>query len=347
MALTNEQNYNINGGYGKMLANAVASMVPTFGRILVVTGATTDNNYPRLSNMFVPHDGRIHLYSGTDGLVSAMGEAETNSNDVICLDGQSTHSLSDGLALTKNRLNFIGMDGGDRLQAQGARVQLATAATTAYVVRNTGTRNSFRNIKFIQAATAATGLHVLEEGGEGSLYKNCSSIFGVVDNLDLTTANEVIMGSDTGTYLDCTFGAATLTTTASGGRTVLLYDAVTGGATTPRDNVFKNCIFTIESSDAGSQFVSMAASGDAKGINLFDNCSFIASLVSGGGIALTKAVSTANGLTDGIFCYAYPRAFNVANFGTNGTNNDNLYVIGSVVDPSAATDFIAVKPVAT
>ena len=83
-------------------------------------------------------------------------------------------------------------------------------------MRNTGTRNSFRNIKFIQAATANTGLHVVEEGGEGTLYKNCSFIFGVVDNLDLTTANEVILGSDTGTYIDCTFGAATLTTTASG-----------------------------------------------------------------------------------------------------------------------------------
>lgn len=338
--------YNQNSGYGQALLNAVAAQVPTFGRIFVVCSSSdaTDERYQRIKEIFTPKSGVVRFYTS---LSDAYDATQTNNNDVILLDADTTHSLSAGLAVSKNRVHFIGMDGGGRLQAQGAKVQLATAATTAYVMRNTGTRNSFRNIKFIQAATANTGLHVVEEGGEGTYYKNCSFAFGVADNLDLTTANEVILGSDTGTYEDCTFGAATLTTTASGGRTVCLYDAVTGGATTPRDNVFRRCIFTIESSDAGSLFVSMAASGDAKGINNFDECTFIAALVSGGGIALTKAVSTANGLTDGIFCYGYPRAFNVANFGTNGTNNDNLYVIGSVVDPAAATDFIAVKPVAT
>lgn len=339
--------YSQNAGYGQAILNMVSSIVPTFGRIFVVMSSTDagEERYDRMQELMkVDPNGKVRFFTS---LSDAYDATTTNNNDVILLDADTTHSLSSGLAVSKSRVNFIGMDSGDRLQAQGAKIQLATAATTAYVMRNTGTRNSFRNIKFIQAATATTALHVVEEGGEGTLYKNCSFAFGVVDNLDLTTANEVILGSDTGTYIDCTFGAATLTTTASGGRTVCLYDAVTGGATTPRDNIFRNCIFTIESSDAGSQFVSMAASGDAKGINNFDNCTFIASLVSGGGIALTKAVSTANGLTDGIFCYGYPRVFNVANFGTNGTNNDNLYVIGSVVDPSAATDFIAVKPVAT
>lgn len=339
--------YNPNVSYGRSLMDMVGSLIPTFGRIFVVvsTSDAGEERYDRLMEVIkTDPSGQVRLFTS---LSDAYNACTSNNNDVILLDADSVHSLSAGLAVSKNRVNFIGMDGGDRLQAQGARIQLATAATTAYVMRNTGTRNSFRNIKFINASTVNTALHVVEEGGEGTLYKNCSFTFGVADNLDLTTANEVICGSDTGTYIDCTFGAATLTTTASGGRTVLLYDAVTGGATTPRDNVFRNCIFTIESSDAGSLFVSMASSSDAKGINLFDNCTFIAALVNGGGIALTKAVSTANGLTDGIFCYGYPRVFNVANIGTNGTNNDNLYVIGSVVDPSAATDFIAVKPVAT
>jgi len=340
-------NWNKNSGYGRGLIDFVRTIVPTFGNILVVMNSSDSDeaNYLHTQEVFTPDtDGLVRFYTS---LSAAYDAAESNNNDVILLDANSAHTLTTGLTISKNRIHFIGMDGGDRLQAQGARVQTTDAAAVAYVIRNTGTRNSFRNIKFIMNDTNAAAIHVVEEGGEGTLYKNCSFIFGVVDNLDLTTANEFVCGSDTGTYLDCTFGAATLTTTASGGRTVCKYDAVTGGATTPRDNIFRNCIFTIESSDAGSLFVSMAASGDAKGINIFDNCTFVASLVSGGGIALTKAVSTANGLTDGIFCYGYPRAYNVANFGTNGTNNDNLYVIGAVVDPSAATDFIAVKPVAT
>lgn len=336
--------YNQNSSYGQGLINMVSSIIPTFGRIFVVVSASdaSEERYDRLMEvMKTDPAGQIRLFTS---LSDAYDACTTNNNDVILLDADTTHSLSAGLAVSKSRVNFIGMDGGDRLQAQGAKIQLATAATTAYVMRNTGTRNSFRNIKFIQAATANTGLHVVEEGGEGTLYKNCSFVFGVVDNLDLTTANEFICGSDTATYLNCTFGAATLTTTASGGRKVVMYDAVTGGATTPRDNMFKNCTFVIESADAGSQFVGMAASGDAKGINIFDDCTFVASLVNGGGIALTRAVSTANGLTDGVFCYGYPRAYNVTDFGTNGTNNDNLQVVSPLI---VTTDIVGIAPTAT
>lgn len=336
--------YSQNAGYGQAIMNMVHATVPTFGRIFVVMSSTDagEERYDRMQEiMKTDTNGVVRFFNS---LSDAYDACTTNNNDVILLDADTTHSLTAGIAWSKSRINVIGMDGGERIHSQGAKIQLATAATTAYVIRNTGTRNSFRNIKFIQAATANTGLHVVEEGGEGTLYKNCSFVFGVVDNLDLTTANELICGSDTGTYLNCTFGAATLTTTASGGRKVVMYDAVTGGATTPRDNYFKECLFTIESADAGSQFVGMAASGDAKGINVFDACTFVASLVNGGGIALDRAVSTANGLTDGVFCYGYPRAFNVTNFGTNGTNNDNLQVVSPLM---VATDVMGVAPVAT
>jgi len=336
--------YNQNSGYGAALLNMVASQVPTFGRIFVVFDPddTDEGNYQVMQDIAkTDPNGVVRFHTS---LSDAYDACESNNNDVILLDANSAHVLTTGLTVSKNRVHFIGMDGGDRYQAQGARVQTTDAAAVAYVIRNTGTRNSFRNIKFVMNDTNAAAIHCFEEGGEGTLFKNCSFTFGVVDNLDLTTANEFVCGSDSATYLNCTFGAATLTTTASGGRTVCKYDAVTGGATTPRDNVFKDCIFTIESADAGSLFVSMAASGDAKGINVFDDCTFIASLVNGGGIALTKAVSTANGLTDGIFCYGYPRAYNVANFGTNGTNNDNLYVMSPAM---SNVDAFAFQPIAT
>ena len=89
-------------------------------------------------------------------LASAIAACTDGRNDVILLDAKSEHLLTAGIALTKNRVNFVGMDGGDRLVQQGTKIKLATAATTAYVMKDTGTRNSFRNIKFIQAATAGT-----------------------------------------------------------------------------------------------------------------------------------------------------------------------------------------------
>ncbi len=125
-------------------------------------------------------------------LAAAYAACTSDRNDVILLDAHATHSLAAGIAWTKNRIHVVGMDGGDRLVQHGAKIELATAATTAYVVSVTGLRNSFRNVKFINSGTAATCLHVVEMGGEGNLYLNCSMVFGVVNNLGLTTAHEVV-----------------------------------------------------------------------------------------------------------------------------------------------------------
>jgi hypothetical protein len=260
---------------------------------------------------------------------------------VILLDAHSTHSLSSGIALTKNRIHFIGMDGGDHLVQQGARVQLATAATTAYVMKNTGNRNTFRNIKFIQAATAGTGLTVFQDGGEGTVFKNCSFVFGVADNLGSANAHEFVAGTDSGTFLNCTFGADTLLTSAA--RSVFHIDQVTASQEF-KSNLLKECVFMISSSNNGALLVKMDAAGDVLFTNHFDDCVFMGSLDSAGGIQLTRAVTTANGTVKGTLYFSYPRVHGVADFGTNGTNNDNLYVFSHV--PSAV-DITSAQPTTT
>lgn len=334
--------YNINSGYGAGLVSYVRSIVPTFGRIFVVLDPddTDEENYDRVSECFQPDPaGQVRLFTS---LSDAYDATESNNNDVILLDANSTHSLTSGLAITKNRVHFIGMDGGDRLIQQGAKVQLATAATTAYVIKNTGVRNSFRNIKFIMGATAATGLNVLQDGSEGSLYKNCSFVFGVVDNLDLTTASEVLCGSDSATFLNCTFGNDTLLTSAA--RTIFKIDQVTANQEF-KSNIIKDCIWQISTSETNALFVSMAAAGDILFSNLFINPTFVASLDSAGGVAVAKAVTTANGTTKGCIALRNPVGFNVTNIGSNGTNNDQLQVYGPAF--TTGTDLVGVAPVAT
>src|SRR3990167_9392760 len=264
-------------------------------------------------------------------LNAAYAAATTNRNDVIFLSGNTTHALSSGLEWTKNRVHVIGLDGGDRLVQQGSKVQTATADTTAYVIKNTGVRNTFRNVKFIHASTDALALHVLEEGGEGNLYDHCSFTFGVVSNLDLTTASEVIMGGDSDTFTWCQFGQDTLLTSAA--RSIMTIDQVTASQEC-KSNVFADCTWLGSSSDAGLQAISMAAAGDILFTNHFIRPSFIASLDSAGGIACTKAVSTANGTTKGTILISYPMVHGFDDVGINGTNNDNLYVFSHV--PSAA-----------
>jgi len=335
-------NYNQNSGYGQALLNMVASQVPTFGRIFVVFDPddTTSENYKRMQEiMLADPNGLIRFYTS---LETAYAATESNNNDVILLDAHSTHIIADGIAWSKSRVHLMGMDGGDRLVQQGAKVQNTAGVATAYVIKVTGVRNSFRNIKFIQVNTEVTALTVLEEGGEGNLYKNCSFIFGVADNLDLTTAHEVVAGSDSATYLDCTFGCDTLLTSAA--RSVFHIDQVTASQEF-KSNILRGCTFIISSSSSTATFVRCDAITDILFTNLFDRCNFIASVDTAGGAAIAEVTQTGTGTNKGVLCYSHCAAFNCTDFSTvTGGRNAATQVV--CVVPTAGTAGVGVAPTA-
>jgi len=333
---------NSNTSYGRALMDMAGSIIPTFGRIFVVKSSsdTSDDNWAKLDQVFkTDSEGRVRVFTS---LSNAYDACASNNNDVILLDAHSTHSLSSGIALTKNRVHFIGMDGGDRLVQQGAKVELATAATTAYVLKNTGVRNSFRNIKFIQSSTNAAALTVLQQGDEGGLYKNCSFVFGVANNLGGTTAHEVLSGSDSATFLNCTFGSDTLLTT--GARSVFHIDQVTTSQEF-KSNYLENCRFLISSSSSTATFIRLDAVGDILFTNEFKNTSFLASVDSAGGIALAEAVQTGTGTVKGSLLFSGTvSAMNCTKIST-ATSGRNAAV--QVIAPaSSATGGIGVQPTA-
>lgn len=338
-------NYNLNSGYGQLLAMQIAAAVgPTFGKIHVVVNASdVQGTKDMVKEAFVPDpDGVIRFYATLEAAYSAV---TSNSGEVILLAGHNTHTIANGIAWSKNRINVIGMDGGGRLVQQGAKVQSTDAAADAYVIKVTGVRNSFRNIKFIQVDTNAAALHVLEEGGEGNLYDHCSFTFGVVDNLDQTNAYEVLAGSDSATYTNCYFGTETLLTSAA--RAVFAIDQVTTSQEF-KSNILRKCTFLISSSSSTACLVKVVANTDVLFTNLFDDCTFMASIDSAGGAALAQAVISAASLVKGTLYFANPRVFGCTNFSiaTSGANA-GVRVIGPVVTPEAATDLVAVQPVAT
>lgn len=317
-------------------------------------------NYPNgVSSMGIPLTGSIPLVLGSTGVgkiifvdatygsdgntgldasqaLRTVSQAYSNavSGDTIALSTNSTHTITTGIDHTKSRINWIGLDFHGRQVQQGAKVQLATASTSAYVLKNTGVRNSFVNIKFIQSATAATALNVLQDGSEGSLYQNCSFVFGVADNLDLTTAHEVLAGSDSATFLNCTFGADTLLTSAA--RSVFHIDQVNGFEF--KSNILENCNFLISSSSSTATFVRLDAVGDILFSNVFKNCTFIASVDSAGGAAIAEASQTGTGTVKGTLLYSFPVAFNVTDFATaTSGRNANTQVV-SPVSAAASTE---------
>jgi len=304
-------NFNKNVGYGRSLVDFVRTQVPALGNILVVMNSANsdEGNYQAVQESYTPGpDGLVRFFTS---LESAYAAAESNNNDVIVLDANSSHTVAAGIAWTKNRIHVIGADGGGRLVQQGAKVQSTDAAADAYVIKVTGVRNSFRNIKFIQNDTNAAALNVLQEGGEGNLYENCSFTFGVVDNLDLTTSSEVLCGSDSATFINCLFGTETLLTSAA--RTVFKIDQVTATQEF-KSNMLKDCIFMISSSSATAVLLSIVANTDVLYTNLFDNCKFMASVDSAGGAAITNAVKSISGLVKGTLNFSSPHVFNCTNF---------------------------------
>lgn len=333
---------NINSGYGLLEMIRAYVQIPVLGKVLIVC-ATTDANYQKLSQLVTPDktgDGtQIRFYTT---LETAYAAATTNQDDVIVLAGHSTHAVATGIAWTKNRVHVVGFDGGDRLVQQGAKVQLSGAVDSAYVIKNTGVRNSFRNIKFIQASTHANALSVLQAGGEGNLYKNCSFTFGVVDNLDQTNAFEVINGEDSGSFIDCEFGTETLLTSAA--RAVMSLDMVTASQEF-KSNRFKNCRFIISSSSSTATFIRTAAITDILFTSIFDDCIFAASIDTAGGAAIAETVQTGTGVTKGVLLFRHPATFNSTDFATaTGGRNAGVQIVAAV--PTAGTAGIGVTPTA-
>ncbi len=322
-------NYNLNSGYGQLLGAQIAGSVgPIFGRILVVV-PTGDVQVKEdmIREMFVPDpDGKIRFYTT---LAAAEDAATSNADDVILLSAHSAHAVATGIAWDKSRIHVIGMDGGHRQLQQGARIVGAAADSTGYVLKVTGTRNSFINVKFDSGSTDAAGLTVVQMGGEGTLYKNCSFVFSTATNIDgsETTTHEVVCGEDSGTFLNCTFGNDTLETT--GARAVMLIDQVTSSQEM-KSCYFKDCLWSINSSSATAHFIRVKASTDMKFSQTFVDCTFNAALTNSMGTAtLTEAVENEVQAVEGNMLFIRP-ATNTTDFSTATNANTNIKIVAAV-----------------
>lgn len=315
--------------------------VPVAGSIPFVLGSTGAGTI-----YFVDYtngvDGNDGLSPDTSLKTVAAAYALAVSGDTIALATNSTHALTTGLAVTKSRINFVGCDFAGRQVQQGAKISLSGAVDSAYVFKNTGNRNSFTNIKFIQSSTHANALTVFQDGGEGTLFGNTSFVFGTVDNLDQTTAHEFLAGSDSATFINCTFGADTLLTSAA--RSVFHIDQVTTSQEF-KSNILENCNFIMSSSSSTATFVRLDAVGDILFTNIFKNCTFAASVDSAGGAAIAEVAQTGTGTVKGTLLFAYPACFNVTDFSTaTSGRNANIQIIS--LTPTAASAGVAVTPTA-
>ena len=171
-------NYNQNSGYGQGYINFARTICPTFGNIMVVMNSddSDEKNYQTVQEIYKNDpEGNVRFFTS---LELAYAATESNNNDVILLDSNSAHEIDAMITVSKNRVHFVGMDGGGRLTAQGSRIKMGVTgvATDLAPVLVTGTRNTFRNIKVENASTTDESLYGFIDNGEGTYIENCSMV---------------------------------------------------------------------------------------------------------------------------------------------------------------------------
>jgi uncharacterized membrane protein len=152
--------------------------------------------------------------------------------------------------------------------------------------------------------------------------------------LDLTTASELLLGEDSGTFRRCSFGTDVLLTSAA--RSVITLDAITGASSADgaKSNRFIDCETVLMSSSATALHIKLADTAGAKFLNKFTNqhCMTVKNNTNSA-IVTTNAVASAAGFVEGSIVFVNPSAANVTNF--CATVTDNVVVVGPAVSAQA------------
>lgn len=207
-------------------------------------------------------------------LSAAISLCSSNNNDVIFIDGDSTVVESAMVELTKNRVHIVGCNGPLGHYGAGAKVScaLAEGATNIATFKNTGVRNTFTGVKFINANTVAEGLYSVVEAGEYARYFGCE--FYKSTDLDETAAAELLHNGDSAMFYNCTIGSTANIVADNKIRPCVLLTATISGKKC-RDSYFENCLLLRKAGGTEAQFVYGANATDVERMLMFNRCTFL------------------------------------------------------------------------
>jgi hypothetical protein len=198
------------------------------------------------------------------------------NDDVICLIGSAAHPLAAMLTVSKSRVHFVGIDGSfGRMYGQNAKIDLGVTAvaTDVAVIKNTGVRNTFTNIKFRNTNTKAESIYTLVDAGEYATYYGCEFYHETLLTAEFA---EVVANGDSSQFYSCVFGSlANLISGAYIQPCLLVTAASVVAGTVMRDNYFKDCQFWRRAGHVNNRFVYGTNASDVQRMLLMNNCSFV------------------------------------------------------------------------
>lgn len=248
----------------------------TLGNIYYVV-PSTEANYNVLKAMYsFTYDDGSEAFCST--VAEAYGKTVSGRDDVIVLATNVTHTLTEMLTISKNRVHFVG-DGFGRRYGQRAKIQMGVTVNTTdvFAIKNTGVGNTFTGIKFLNGNTVTENVACFGEGGEYTVFRNCE-IYDSTE-LDSDTHADLVLNGDSAQFFECTIGS--LADAVSGDKVrpaVLLTAGTVGAGKVSRDVIFENCRFWKQAGGTTTAFVKGGAT-DVERIMEFHDCQFIANVL--------------------------------------------------------------------
>src|SRR3990167_3488908 len=268
-------------------------------------------------------------------IADAYAATTTNNHDLIVLSANAAHAATDELAVTKNRVHFLGLDAVGRYYGQRTRWTMGvTTGTAIAIVKNTGVGNTFQHIKFDSSDTLSTSKYAFAEGGEYTVLENCEIYSS--GQVGVATAAQLLMNGDSALIHKCTIGSLATQMTAANTNVLLTRETITGKVC--RDVTFDDCLFWLKSSSASASHFHATTATDVERLLLIKNSPMIVAKLSGATVGDAIIVDSAQ--TEGAIL-----VFNSCN-----QNSTALATTGSVgvfyFGPEIATTATAGNPVA-
>jgi len=266
----------------------------TFGKIFYVNADSNSDGTPKGLDS---NDG-LSMDTALATVLAAYNKTTSNNHDYIVMSGSTGHAFTAELAVSKNRVHFLGIGGGSRYIGQRTRWTMSTGGSAnSAVVYVTGVGCTFTNIKIFNTDTSTS--FAVADGGEFTQWTNCEMVNTV--NLGTVTDAHLLCEVDTGYFLRCSIGSSQVGHAFSGSRGCVLFskDIRSGGSSgnTTRDTIFEDCIFPMEANSAtGSCCFLLTTATDIERILWVKNCVFWGTKLSD---TINRAIEQTSNQTDG------------------------------------------------
>lgn len=286
--------FDQNSWYGAAMLHAIHSAIGwTFWNVFVVFNSsdTDEGNYQHMQDLFpTDSDWRLRFFTS---LSDAYDATESNNNDIILIDWNSTHTLTAELNVSKNRVHFMWLDylmWIHRKQWQSSKINLWVTTDTWDVcaILNTWVRNSFRGLKITNSNTLTQALYAFWDWWEYTYMEDCEVAY--LAKLTTATVADLVANGDSSHYKNCAFWSTVNAITANWARPNVLISRETFTWKVARDVRFENCDFLYKCWDTDNRFVYWSWTTDVERLMKFDNCLFYNSLLAAQTMTLWMAM---------------------------------------------------------